>query len=138
MNTAHSECRPSTSISLSTISSYSLPYLLPRHLHLSTGRHPIIHTPTFQMPKPPQSATPKNIRHTLHTQNIVQNQTSLHIPRRHPTLPYHHHPFRPFQTLQICFLHRPDFIQSHMSIHSGNKDCISFPLGGMMQLGLPE
>ena len=28
----------------------------PCHLHLSTGWNPIIHTPTLQMPKPPQSA----------------------------------------------------------------------------------
>ena len=32
----------------------------PCHLHTSTGRHPIIPTPTLHMPKPPQSTMPHN------------------------------------------------------------------------------
>ena len=45
-------------------SSYSSPTSHPCNLHLFTGRH----TSTFQMPKPPQSATPHHICHTLYTQ----------------------------------------------------------------------
>ena len=46
----------------------------PCRLHLTTD--PIIHIPTLQMPKPPQSAMPH--RHTLYTQKTVQICT----PRR--------------------------------------------------------
>ena len=35
------------------------------HHHISTDRHPIIHTFTLQMSKPPQSAVAHHIRHTL-------------------------------------------------------------------------
>ena len=34
-------------------------------------RYPIIHTHTFQMLKPPQSATPHHIRHTLYTEKTT-------------------------------------------------------------------
>ena len=50
------------------------------HLHLSTGRYPIIHNPTLTMPKPPQSATPHlttSAMHTLYTQKTVQIHTAL-------------------------------------------------------------
>ena len=100
--------------------SYTSPYISrPCHLHLSTGRYPAIHTLTLQMLRPPQSAMPHHIRHTLNTQKTVQIHTVFPILQRHLTHSSHHHPFRslqtmcnvfrPLQTLEICFLHRPDF-----------------------------
>ena len=48
LNTAHSECKPSTFMSSFTLSKSSFPHILssqssrPYHLHLSIGRYPII------------------------------------------------------------------------------------------------
>ena len=80
-----------------------------RHHHISTGRHPIILILTFHMPKLPQSTPPHHLSHALYTQKTVQIHTAFPILQRHSAHPSHHHPFRPLQTLQICFLHRPGF-----------------------------
>ena len=40
---------------------------------------------------------------------VVTTILPLHTVQRHPAHLSHHHPFRPFQTVQICFLHRPGF-----------------------------
>ena len=145
LNTAHSGCKPRTSMSLSThslchsmsLSTHSLPKSPippptshPCHLHISTGWHQIIHTPMFQMPKPPQSATPHHIRHTLYTQKTVQIHTSLPILQRHSIHPSHHHPIRPLQTMQIFSLHHPCF--SPICQHNLDTSSVSFPLCGMM------
>ena len=81
----------------------------PRHHHISTGRHPIISTLTFHMPKSPQSTPPRCLSHALYTQKTVQIHTAFPILQRHPAHPSHHHPFRPLHTIKICFLHRPGF-----------------------------
>ena len=60
-NTAHSGCKPSSSLSSFTHSHQvflPLPAPLTCHHHISTGRHPIISILTFQTPKPPQSTIP--------------------------------------------------------------------------------
>ena len=49
----------------------------PCHHHISTGRHPIISTLTFNMPKPPQYTTPHHLSHALNTQKTVQDLNSL-------------------------------------------------------------
>ena len=79
------------------------------HHHISTGRHPTISTLTLHMPKPPQSTALHHLSHILNHQKTVQNHTALYILQRHLIHPSHHHPLRSFQTLQICFLHRPGF-----------------------------
>ena len=81
----------------------------PCHHHISTGRHPIISILTLHMPKPPQSTTPHHLSHTLNPQKTEQIHTALSILQRHPIHLSHYHPFRPFQTLQICYFHRPGF-----------------------------
>ena len=84
MITAHLSRKPSTFMSSSIHSFQSLPILPPTspshlcHLHLSTGRHPIIHTPTLQMPKPPQSVSLHHVCHTLYTQKTT-DPTALSI-----------------------------------------------------------
>ena len=50
----------------------------PNH-HISTGRHLIIPTLTFHMPKPPQSTLPHHLSHALYTQKTVQIHTALPI-----------------------------------------------------------
>ena len=74
LNTAHSECKPSTFISLShTLFSKSSHF----SLYISLLPPPSFYRPIPQSstllcsrcPKPPQSATPHHIRHTLHTHN---------------------------------------------------------------------
>ena len=79
----------------------------PCHHHISTGRHSIILTLTFLMPKPPQSTPPHHRINTLDTQKTVQIHTVFPILQRHSAHSSHHHPFCPLQTLQIRFLHRP-------------------------------
>ena len=101
----------------------------PCHHHISTGRHPIIPTLTFHMPKPLQSILPHHLI-ALNPQKTVQIYTPFHIIQRHSAHPSHHHPFRSLQTLQIRFLHRPGL--SPMSMHSEHKPCIFSPLCGMM------
>ena len=81
----------------------------PCQFHISTGQHPIIHTLTLQMSKPPQSAMPHHICHTQYTQKTVQIHTMFSILQRHSAHPSHHHLLCPLQTTQIFFLHRPGF-----------------------------
>ena len=113
--------------------SLSIPPLSSRpcHLHLSTGQYPIIHTTMLQMSKPPQSATPHHIRHTLHTRRLYKSTLRFLSLQRHPAHPSHHHPApsSPDFADSLSSLSR---FQSHMSIHSGHEPCISFPLCGMI------
>ena len=97
LNTAHQTanqalpCHPSQffpSLPIPLLTSH------PCHLHLSTSQHPIIHTPTLQMPKPPQSAMPHHIRHTLYTQKTIQIHTELSIFQQNSAHPSHHHPLQ--------------------------------------------
>ena len=108
LNTAHSACKPSSSISSFTHSyrlSPSTRTSHPCHHHISTGRHPIISTLTLHMPKPPQSTTPHHFCQALNTQKTVQVLTSLPILQRHPTHPSHHHALCSLQAMQIISLH---------------------------------
>ena len=66
-------------------------------------------TLTFHMPKPPQSTPPHHLIHALYTQKTVQIHTAFPILQRHSAHSSHHHPFHPLQTMQIRFLHCPDF-----------------------------
>ena len=113
-NTAHSGCKPSAFISsIHTFIPSLPPYTCtshPCHHHISTGRHPIIRTLTFHMPKPPQSTPPHHLIERSVHQKDCTNPHCVSYPSAtltHPSHPSHHHPFRPLQTLQIRFLHRP-------------------------------
>ena len=82
-NFAHSGCKSSSFMSSFTLSS-SLPapaftLLRTTAIFLYTGRHPIILTLMFQMPKPFQSATRPTPHHLSHTRNIPNRlyKTSL-------------------------------------------------------------
>ena len=158
LNTAYSGCKPSTSVFHVIIHTFfpNLPFppltSRPCHLHLSTCRYPIIHTPTCQMPKPPQSAIPHHICHTLYTQKttnphcisypsypsyiIILSYTidTLNVnktPHIHLTI------IRSvLSRLHADLLSSSPRFQSHMSMHSGHEPCISFPLCGMMHPGL--
>ena len=79
------------------------------HLHLSTGRHPIIPILTFHMPKHLNLLRLTTPSHALNTQKTVQIHSAFPILQRHPAHPSHHHAFCSLQTLQTCFLHRPGF-----------------------------
>ena len=78
-------------------------------LHPSTGRYPIIHTLTLQMTRPPQSATPHHIRHTLHTQKTVTNPHCVsYASATHLKInPTHHHPFHPLRLCRFAFFIAP-------------------------------
>ena len=80
--------------------------LLPYHLHISTGRHPIISTLTLHMPKPP-TTKPHHLSHALNTQKTVQDfthfasypsETHIHLTIIRSAL---------FQAMQILSLHCP-------------------------------
>ena len=45
----------------------------PCHHHISTDRHPIISTLTFQMPKPPQSTMPHHLNHGLNPKRLYKS-----------------------------------------------------------------
>ena len=99
-------------------------YLAPATSNLSTGRHPIIHTFT-------PDAQPTSIFHASphpHTQKTVPIHTALSATPHTYISPSDL--FRPFQTADS--LYSSPRSQSHMSIHSGHKPCISSPLCGMM------
>ena len=123
LNTAHSRCKPSTSMSSSTHSFQVYLFLLhlthPCHLHLSTCRHPIIHTLRSRCPNHLKSATPRHIHHLLYTQKTVQIHTAFSILQRHPTS------ISPSSTPSspdyADFLSSSPRFQSHMSTHSGHK-----------------
>ena len=82
----------------------------PCHLHISTGRHPIIHFPTLQMPKPTQSATPRYIHHTLYFRKIVQILAAFY-PSATP------HTSTPSSPDYADYQPSSPMFQSHMSIH---------------------
>ena len=95
----------------------------PCHLHISTGRHPVIHTLMLQMSKPPQSATPHHIHHTVHPKDCTNP----------------HCAFYPSATLRTSIspssaLSSPEYtdfqpsspmFQSHMSTHSSINQSIN-------------
>ena len=110
LNTTHSECKPSSSISSFT---HSLQVFLPLPAHLTPATSPPPHsyrpTPNHLHSYGPHAHT-TSIYHAsppLNPQKTVQIHTALPILQRHPAHSSHHHPFRPLQTLQICNLHRP-------------------------------
>ena len=77
LNTTHSWCKPSSSISSRT-QSFQIFLPLPAHLTPATttflqAGHPIISTLTLHMPKPPQSTTPHHLSHTLNPQKIYKS-----------------------------------------------------------------
>ena len=134
LNTAHSGCKPSTLMSLSTHSpSFSIPPLTSRpcHLHLSTGRYPIIHTPRLQMLKPPQSTPPHcHASHSVHPENCTNPHCISYssVTPRTSISPSS----VPFSPNFADWLSSSPRFQSHMSMHSGHKPYISSPLRGMM------
>ena len=68
-------------------------------------RHPIIHTPTLQMPKSPHLPCPsRHIRHTLYTPKTVLIHTVLSILQQLSTLSSRHHLLRPLQAMQSLSL----------------------------------
>ena len=112
LNTAHSACKPSTSMSSFT---HSLQIFLFLPLHhgpaIFTFLQADTQSSTLLCSRCPNQLNPQphNICHTLYTQKTVQIHTALSILQRHSTHPSHHHPFCSLQTLQICSLHRPGF-----------------------------
>ena len=123
-----------------------LTQLPPPHFYRLIPNHP-------HMPKPPQSTRLTtsstlcrrlykstlhflSFRDTLNPQKTVQIHTELPILQRHPAHPSHHHPFHSLQT--VDYLSSSRRFQSHMSMHSGHKPCISFPLCGMMHPSGPS
>ena len=112
LNTAHSGCNPSTSMSSFT---HSLQVFLFLPLHLTPATSTFLQADT-------QSSTLVRFRcpnhlnlpclttsATLYTQKTVQIHTALSILQRHSARPSHHHPFHPLQTTQIFSLHCPCF-----------------------------
>ena len=123
LDIVHSGCKP-INFMLSLTHSLQVFLPLPLHftpamqLHISTGWHPIIHILTFQMHKPPQSATPHHIcqPHIEYPKDCKNPHFAFH-PSTHP---YHHHMLHPLQTMPIFSLHCPCF-SFIMSAHSGRK-----------------
>ena len=72
----------------------------PCHHHISTGRHPIISTFMFHMPKPNLHASPPQPR-SEHPKDCTRLSTSLPILQIHTTHPSHHHTLCSPQALQI-------------------------------------
>ena len=76
LNTTHSECKPSSSISSFTHSLQVFPAPTrsshPCHHHIPTGRHPIS-TLTLHMPKPPQSTMPYHLSHALSHKRLYKS-----------------------------------------------------------------
>ena len=112
LNTTHSESKPSLSISSST---HSLQVFLPLPAHLTPATTTFLHDDTQSSPLL-RSTCPNHLNlpclttsATLWTPKDCTNPHCIPILQRHPAHPSHHHPFRPLQTLQICFLHRPGF-----------------------------
>ena len=114
LNTTHSECKPSSSISSFT---HSLRVFCPYpHISPLPPPHSYRLTPNYLHSYAPHAQT-TSIYHALPPQprsqppppKRLQNHTALPILQRHPAHPSHHHPFRPLQTLQICNIHCPGF-----------------------------
>ena len=138
LNTAHSGCKPSTFMSSST-HSFQVFLFLPLHLAPATS--------TF-LQADTQSSTLLRSRcpNHLNLPHLTTSATlcSLYCHPEECTNP--HCVSYPSATPRTSFLpssvpSSPDFadllsssprFQSHMSIHSGHKPCISFPLCGMM------
>ena len=135
LNTARSGWKPSTFISSFHTFIPSLPPSTrtshPCHHHISTGRHPIIPTLTFHMPKPPQSTPPHYLIDALCTQKTVQIHTAFSYPSAKlcTSISPSSVPFSP--DFADSLSSSPRF-QSHMSMHSRHKPSISFSLCGMM------
>ena len=91
-----------TFVSSFTHSLSSWPFSSSHHLHISTGRHPIISTVVPHMPKPPQSTMPHRLGHALNTQKTVHDLTSLPIFQRRTTHPSHHHTLCSLQAMAKC------------------------------------
>ena len=74
LNTTHSECKPSSSISSST---HFLQVFLPPPAHLTpattTFLQADISTLTFHMPKPPQSTMPHHLSHALNPKRLYKS-----------------------------------------------------------------
>ena len=134
LNTTYSECKPSSSISFFT---YSLQVFLPLPAHLTSVITTFLQADTQSSPflrstcpnklnlpcltTSATRSTPKRLyKSTLHFLCLATPRTSI-SPSSVPSS-------RDFADLQLSL---PRF-QSYMSIHSGHKPCISFPLCGMM------
>ena len=131
LNNAHSGCKPSTSMSLSTHSFQVFLFLL---LHLAPATSIFLQantqSSTLQMSKPPQSATPRHIHHTPRRlyKSTLRFLSFSNTPHIHLTIIQftYHIVFSmcisdtvhlnvvllllsvpSSQILQICFLHRP-------------------------------
>ena len=133
LNTAHSECKPSSTISSFTLSKSSSLYphispLPPPHFYRLTPNHlhsyvPHAQTTSIYPASPPQP-------HSVHPEEYT-NPHCVSYPSATPRT----------SISPSSILSSPDYadllsssprFQSHMSMHSGYKPCISFPLCGMM------
>ena len=113
LNTTHSECRPSSSISSFT---HSLQVFLPLLAHLTPATTTFLQADTQSspllrstMPKPPQSTTPHHLSHALNPQKTVQIHSAFSILQRHPTHPSHHHPLRIHEVIVLCLFCGPGY-----------------------------
>ena len=112
LNTAHSWCKPNSSISSFT---HSLQVFLPLPAHLISATTTFLQgdsvTPNHTHSYVPHAQT-TSIYHasplqTLNTQKTIQDLTSLPILQSHTKHPSHHHTLCSPQALQILSLHCP-------------------------------
>ena len=125
LNIAHSGCTQAISCHLNTLSpSLSAPAHTshPCHHHISTSRHPIIHTFTIQMSKPPQSAPASPPQPCSEHLEDCTNPHCTFCPSTALTHPSPHH--------MLCSLQTADFQPSSpmFQSHKFNTLCISCPL----------
>ena len=166
LNTAHSGCKPSTSMSSST---HSHQVFLFQPLHLTPATSTFLQADTqsstllrsrcpnhLNLPRLTTSTTLSICPRCLYLKTkralnsllllllllllYPKDCTISHCAfcnlQRYSTHPSHYHSLHPLQAMQIISLQCPSF-QSHMSTNSGHKLCIYFPLCGMMHHGLP-
>ena len=127
LNIAHSGCKPSTFMSSSTHSPQVF-LLLPLYLTPATSTFLQANTQSstlLQIPKPPQSATPHHIHHTLYAYIRLFKSTLRYLSSAtlrtsiSPSSALSSPDYADFQPSSPMF-------QSHMSTLSGHKPCISF------------
>ena len=134
LNTTHSECKPSSSISSFT---HSLQVFLPLPAHLTPATTTFLQADTQSSPFLRSTCQATSIYHALPPQPRSQSPKNCTNP---------HCTSYPSATLRTSIspssvTFSRDFadlqpssprLQSNMSIHSGHKPCISFPLCDMM------
>ena len=120
-NTAHSGCKPSSSVSSFT---HSLQVFLPLPTQVTPATTTFLQADTqsssllrFYMPKPSQSTMPCHLSHASNIQKTVQDLTELLILQRHTSIS------PSYALLSQGYGESPPSLpmsQSHISTHSGH------------------